>query len=89
VLRRLVETTTQSGHSSGLRRCLLIAAKQTSSGDGRRAVNIPGTAGIVEAKAALMAQAVQHQWNIVTAAPEKEGRWPSAGDLGKRLQQRG
>jgi hypothetical protein len=50
------------------------------------AVNIPGTDGIVEAKAALMMQAVQHQWNIVTAAPEEKVRWPSAGDLGRRLQ---
>jgi hypothetical protein len=50
------------------------------------AVNIPGTAGIVEAKATLMAQAVQQQWNIATAAPEEKVRWPSAGDLGKRLQ---
>jgi hypothetical protein len=43
-------------------------------------------AGVVEAKAALMAQAVQQQWNIVTAAPEEKVRWPSAGDPGKRLQ---
>jgi hypothetical protein len=50
------------------------------------AVNIPGTDGIVEAKAARMAQTVQHQWNIVTAAPEDKVRRPSAGDLGKRLQ---
>jgi hypothetical protein len=49
-------------------------------------VKIPGTAGIIEAKAALMAQAVQHQWNIVTAAPEEKVRRPSAGDLGKRLE---
>jgi hypothetical protein len=49
-------------------------------------VRIPGQAGIIEAKAARMAQAVQHQWNIVTAAPEEKVRWPSAGDLGKRLQ---
>ena len=54
------------------------------------AVNIPGTAGIVEAKAALMAQAVERQFNIVTAsptaAPDLLVRKPSAGDLGRRLQ---
>lgn len=49
-------------------------------------VTIPGTAGIVEAKAALMMQAVQHHWNIATAPPEDKVRRPSAGDLGKRLQ---
>jgi Asp/Glu/hydantoin racemase len=49
-------------------------------------VTIPGVAGIVEAKAALMAQAVAHQFNIVTAAPEQKVRQPSAGDIGKRLQ---
>jgi hypothetical protein len=32
-------------------------------------VRIPGTAGIIEAKRALMAQAVPHQFNIVTALP--------------------
>jgi hypothetical protein len=36
-----------------------------------------------------MMQAVQHQWNIATAAPEEKVRWPSAGDLGKRLQTAG
>jgi hypothetical protein len=41
---------------------------------------------MAEAKAAVMAQAVQHQWNITAAAPEKKVRWPSAGDPGKRLQ---
>src|ERR1700682_5384777 len=50
------------------------------------AVYIPGTAGIVEAKAALMAQAVQHQFNIATtlpaAAPDLLVRNRSAGDLG-------
>jgi hypothetical protein len=25
--------------------------------------------------------AIQHQWNIATAAPEKKVRWPSAGDI--------
>ena len=34
-------------------------------------VKIPGTAGIVEAKKARLAAAVEHQFNIVTAAPRK------------------
>jgi hypothetical protein len=49
-------------------------------------IKIPGTAGTVEAKAARIAQAVQYHWNVATAKPEKKVRWPSAGDLGKRLQ---
>jgi hypothetical protein len=49
-------------------------------------ITIPGTAGIVEAKKALMAAAVQWHWNVATAPPVKKVRWPSAGDLGKRLQ---
>jgi hypothetical protein len=49
-------------------------------------VTIPGSDGIVEAKTALMMQAVQDQFNILTAAPEQKVRQPSAGDLGKRLQ---
>ena len=49
-------------------------------------VKIPGTAGIVEAKAAQLAAAVQFHWDVATAPPEKKVRWPSAGDLGKRLQ---
>ena len=49
-------------------------------------IKIPGTAGIVEAKAARIAQTVQHHWKIATAAPIKKVRWPSAGNLGKRLQ---
>jgi hypothetical protein len=48
-------------------------------------VKIPGT-GTVEAKAARIAQAVQHHWNIATAPPTKKIRRPSAGDIGKRLQ---
>jgi hypothetical protein len=48
-------------------------------------IKIPGTAGIVEAKAARIAQAVQWHWNIATAPPAKKIRWPSAGDF-KRLQ---
>jgi hypothetical protein len=50
------------------------------------AVYIPGTAGIVDAKAARLAQAVQYHWIVATAPPAKQVRWPSAGDLGKRLQ---
>jgi hypothetical protein len=46
---------------------------------------IPGTAGIVEAKAARVAQAVQWHWNVATAPPERKVRWPSAGDLGKPI----
>jgi len=49
-------------------------------------VRIPGQTNIVETKAAMLAQAVAHQFNIVTAAPEEKVRWPSAGDLGKRLE---
>jgi hypothetical protein len=49
-------------------------------------IKIPGTAGIVEAKAARIAQAVCQSWQIVTAKPKKKVRWPSAGDLGRRLQ---
>jgi hypothetical protein len=43
-------------------------------------------AGWIEAKKARLATAVQHQFNIVTAAPQAKVRRPSAGDLGKRLQ---
>lgn len=49
-------------------------------------VKLPGQAGIIEAKATLMAQAVAHQLNIVTATPEEKVHQPSAGDIGKRLQ---
>ena len=50
-------------------------------------IKIPGPAGTVEAKAARIAQAIQHHWNVVTATPQaKPPRRPSAGDLGKRLQ---
>jgi hypothetical protein len=53
-------------------------------------VRIPGTAGIIEAKQALMAQAVAHQFNLVTAlpaaAPDLLVRKPSAGDRGKPLE---
>jgi hypothetical protein len=49
-------------------------------------VKVPGQGGIVEAKAARMAAAVQWHWNMATALPEKKVRWPSAGDLGKRLR---
>jgi hypothetical protein len=42
-------------------------------------VTIPGTAGIVEAKAAQLAPAVQWHLNIATAPPEKKVRRPSAG----------
>jgi hypothetical protein len=45
----------------------------------------PGTAGIVEAKEARLAAAVQWHWNLATAPPEKKVRRPSAGDLGRRL----
>ena len=48
-------------------------------------IKIPGTAGIVEAKKALMAAAVQHQWNVYTATPQATQRRAGAGDLG-RLQ---
>jgi hypothetical protein len=48
-------------------------------------ITIPGTAGIVESKKARLAAAVQWQWNVATAPPEKKVRRPSAGDLGKRL----
>jgi hypothetical protein len=53
------------------------------------AIRLPGVAGIIEAMAALMAQAVAHQFNVVTAAPAAPNdtvRKPSAGDLGKTLQ---
>jgi hypothetical protein len=33
-----------------------------------------------------MAAAVQWQWNVATAPREKKIRWPSSGDLGRRLQ---
>jgi hypothetical protein len=49
-------------------------------------VTIPGVAGTVEAKAALMDQAVRHHWNVITAAPEQRVRRPAAGDLGTPLQ---
>jgi len=49
-------------------------------------LKIPGPAGIVEAKAARIAQAVQYHWNVATAPPTKKVGWPSAGDLGKRLR---
>jgi hypothetical protein len=49
-------------------------------------LKIPGQAGIVEAKKARLAAAVQWQWNVVTATPQAKPRRPSAGDLGKRLQ---
>jgi hypothetical protein len=37
-------------------------------------IKIPGTAGIVEAKAARLAQAVQYHWNIATNPPAKKVR---------------
>jgi hypothetical protein len=46
-------------------------------------VKIPGTANIVKAKAARLAEAVQQHCNIVTAAAEKVRR-PGAGDLARR-----
>lgn len=53
-------------------------------------IKIPGVAGIIEAKQALMAQAVAHQFSLITdappAAPEQKVRQPSAGDVGKPLQ---
>jgi hypothetical protein len=45
-------------------------------------IKIPGQAGIIEARKALLAQAVQVSWNAVKAEPRRQ----SAGDLGKRLQ---
>jgi hypothetical protein len=48
-------------------------------------IKIAGTAGVVEAKKARMAQAVRQSWNIVTATPAQKVR-PTAGNLGKRLQ---
>jgi hypothetical protein len=49
-------------------------------------LKIPGTANIAEGNAAQMAAAIQWSFNTVTAPPIKPVRWPSAGDLGKRLQ---
>jgi hypothetical protein len=46
---------------------------------------IPGVGGQIEAKTARMAAAVQHQFNVVTAATKAKPRRPIAGDLGKRL----
>jgi hypothetical protein len=34
-------------------------------------LKVPGTAGIVETKAARLAQAVQWNWNVATAPAEK------------------
>jgi hypothetical protein len=47
---------------------------------------IPGRGGIIEARKARLAAAVQWQWNVVTAPPEKKIRPPSAGDLVRRPQ---
>jgi hypothetical protein len=53
-------------------------------------VRVPGQAGVVEAKAAQLAAAVQWHWNAasgpVTALPQAMPRRPSAGDLGRPLQ---
>jgi hypothetical protein len=49
-------------------------------------LKISATANIVETKPARLAAAVQWQWNIATAPPEKKARPPGAGDVGKRLQ---
>ncbi len=48
-------------------------------------VQIPGRADTVQAKAALMAQVVQHQWNVVTATPQAKPRRPSASNIGRPL----
>jgi hypothetical protein len=48
-------------------------------------IRIPGTAGVIEARQAQLAQVVAEQFNIVTAAPQAKPRRASAGDLGKRL----
>jgi hypothetical protein len=48
-------------------------------------IRIPGQAGLAQARKARMAAAIRWQWNVATAPPEKKIRWPSAGDLGKRL----
>jgi hypothetical protein len=52
-------------------------------------IRIPGQANLVETKAATLAQAVAHQFNLVTATPATPNdkvRRPSAGDLGRPLQ---
>jgi hypothetical protein len=49
-------------------------------------VMIPGIGGQIEANKARLDAAVRWQWNVATAPPEKTIRWPSAGDLGGRLQ---
>jgi hypothetical protein len=49
-------------------------------------VTIPGTAGIVESKAAQLAAAVQGHLNIATAPPEKKVGWPNAGASGMRFR---
>jgi hypothetical protein len=48
-------------------------------------VTIPGVAGMIEHRQAVMAQAVAQSYDAVTAAIEAKPRRPSAGDLGKRL----
>jgi hypothetical protein len=52
----------------------------------RPSTQIPGQAGIVEAKKPRIAQAVQMSWNAVASQPTNKPRRRSAGDLGKRLQ---
>jgi hypothetical protein len=52
-------------------------------------IKIPGVAGRIERRQAMLAQAVAQQFAIVTAlpaAPQEIARKPSAGDLGKPLK---
>ena len=41
-------------------------------------LKIPGQAGIVEAKAARLAQAARWHWNVATVPPIKKARWQEA-----------